>query len=240
MSPTTLSDNDRAALHEEVKREVKDELRREGRKRLCWKLAWYCLFLGASVLFVSITLAKTGLVRVPLLSSRLYHPVTPTRLVAPLVGETAEVAWRESLASAKYDNLTGVVTMGMDENRLTTVVREGLAAQADALPFKTKDAQVALDSGRAELFFYTERDGQTVPVRVAFVPSVDRNGNLVIDVPEVKVGGAEVPTAMRAPMAKLLNSFLRNEFTSQLPEGVILRGFEVQPENLVFSFTSPQ
>lgn len=240
MTLSTLSENERAAIHEEVKREVKDELRREGRKRLWWKVFWYFLFTAVPLAILAVMVARTGLMRIPLLSNSLYRPVAPTRLVAPLVGETAEVAWRESLASAKYDKLTGVVTMQMDENRLTTAIREGLAAQADALPFVAKDAQVVLDRNRAELFFYTERDTETVPVRMTFLPSIDRLGNLNVDVTEVVVGGAVVPSAMRAPMAKLLNSFLRNEFTSQMPAGFMLREFTIEPETMVVSFTSPQ
>jgi hypothetical protein len=240
MSLSALSENERAALHEEIRREVKDELHREERIRLRWRLFWYFMFTAVPLVIVAVMVARTGLMRIPLLSSSLYHPVTPTRLVAPLVGETAEVAWRESLASAKFDKITGVVTMEMDENRLTTAIREGLAAQADVLPFKTKDAQIALDRGRAELFFFTERGAETVPVRMAFLPSVDRFGNLKVEVSEVIVGGAAVPTAMRAPMATLLNNFLRNEFTSQMPAGFVLRNFDVEPESMIVSFTAPQ
>jgi hypothetical protein len=238
---STLSDSDRAALREEVKREVKKELHREGRTRLWWRIFWYLLILGVPTAIVAVTLAKSGMMQIPLLTKSLYRPVSPTRLVSPLVGSDAEVIWREALASAKQDRtiVPAEVTMSMDESRLTTVIRQGLANQASALPFKADDAQIALDHNRAELFFNTERGGEKVPVRLTFLPSVDRSGKLTVEVTEVIVGGAGVPAMLRAPMANLLNKFLRNEFTSQMPAGFILRRFEVQPEGLTIVFTSP-
>lgn len=244
---TTLSESDRAALREEVKREVKEELGREDRTRRarhalgCFTV--YFIFLGLPLIFVAVMLTRSGLVRLPILTSSLYRPVAPTRVVAPLVGETAEVAWRESLAGVKYEQTTGLMTMTMDENRLTTIVRQGFANQASALPFKANDAQIALDRDRAELFFYTiglwPNDGERVPVRLTFVPNVDASGGLAVEVTEVVIGGASVPAVLRAPMASLFNSFLRNEFTSQMPAGFAFRSLQVQPEGLTIIFTAP-
>jgi len=240
---TTLSDSDRAALREEVKREVKEEFRREDRTRrirsFFVSLAVYALFVGLPLVMVAVMLTRAGMMQMPLLTGMLYHPVAPTRLVQPLVGESADIAWKEALATAKFDQETDQMTISMDENRLTTIVRQGLVNQASSLPFKAEDAQIALDSDRAELFFNTERAGEKVPVRLVFLPSVDRHGELVVDVSDVTIGGASVPAAMRSPMANLLNSFLRNEFMSQMPAGFILRRFEVKPEGMSIVFTAP-
>jgi len=240
----SLSDNERVALRDEVKREIKEELRQEERSRR-WhgfliRVAVYLTVLGVSCVIGLVLLARTGLMTVPLLSSRLYHPVMPTRVVTPLVGSNAEVVWREVLASMKYDSLTGDATVSFNEVRLTTIVREGMTAQAESLPFKAEEGQIVLEDGTAELFFYTERSGRKVPVRLAFIPGVDLRGNLSMVVTEAKLGGADMPAMARDSMAKLLNSFLRNEFTSQLPPGFIWRRISVERDNLKIVFTAPQ
>lgn len=234
---------DKESLREELKEEIKDELRHEERVRRRVKtlgcLAVYVLVIGTPVILALVFIARSGLfMRVPLLSASLYKPVTPREVVLPLVGTDAETVLKEVAYAAKTDPKTGVVTLTIDEQQLTTSVRAGFEASAQSLPFPVNAAQVSIGAKDAELFFTTVSGGREVPVSLVFAPAV-ASGQVKVEVEKLTIGGATVPQALTGSAASLVNSLLLTELTANLPAGFTLDSLAIEGGKLVLKARVP-
>src|SRR3989338_3783526 len=156
---SALTAADREALKDEIRGEIRAERGHQGRGGFfrVWPggSGFFC-GCGSSFLSLFFTLvlpvlllagaaAKTGLFDVPFLTKRLYKPTAPTRVVAPLVGTTAEQILAGLSAKAKIDPATGKITLPITESELTTNLSAGLLEEGQAgLPFTINSIQKAI------------------------------------------------------------------------------------------------
>ena len=223
-----IDDNIRTAMREEVREEVRDELKREEkirRRRHCLGcLTVYAIVLGVPFVFGAVTVARTGLYDVPLLTGWLYEPKTVEREVNPLIGRGSDVVWREVAASGKYHLETGQADLSMTEVELTTIIAESIA-MTEGLPFEVERPQVAVDRDGLELYFVTPRGDRQVPVIIDLVPKI-KGGVLSFEIERMTLGGAELPSLLSSSFAKLVNNVLGRQFSDNLPDGMVLRKVE--------------
>ncbi len=206
---------------DELKDEIRKELRHESRRRFFFSLALYLIFffimLGLPFLLIAVIAAQSGLYHVPVLSSWLYHPPAPVRIVVPLAGAGPDAIITSVTAKATYDQATGVAELTFSEQELTTLFAASVE-EADAsgtLPFPLESMQVALlDGNIMEFYAVTEREGYEAPVILSVTPQVTA-GRLEMDTVDFHIGSFDVPDFMSD---LVLDAFAANAM-SGLEEG---------------------
>jgi len=202
-----------------LKKEIIDEMQHDVRRRKV-RNCLGCLFLvilavTVPVAIVAVQLAKTGLVEVPLLTSRLYHPIQPSREVRPLFGAKASDILLAAASKAKPTLTLGLIKMSFTEAELTTLAKEGIAASGANLPIPLKSIQVAVDTDAVEIFAVTPQNGRDVTVRARFLPWVDA-GQMKITPKELIIGGLSVPPSLSGALSLVLNKSLGNVLTTTI------------------------
>jgi hypothetical protein len=183
---------------EELKREIRQEIRQEELKK---KLAGCggCLVavlivIGLPTLWIASLFAKTGFVEVPVLTSWLYKPAEPERVVLPLGGSTSESVMRTIAGRVSAAPHLGLLTVAARENEITTLLVHAVwSAQEKDLPMKIRNVQVAVDNGSFEVFIVSPRGRRDATVLARVVPSVAVDGTLKAEVRELRIGALEIP-----------------------------------------------
>ncbi len=210
-----------ATVRDELKQEIKKELRKEEKhkKRMaCGGCALVVLLLiGVPTVFVASVFAKTGLVQVPVLSSALYAPATPTRTVLPLGAATSESILRLIVTRAKFDPHIGVVTFAVKEQELTTLLQHAVwGASEGSLPFKIRTGQVVVLPNAVEVFLVLPRKSGETTALARFQPIVRENGAIDFDVRELRVGSQQVPTWLANMLVSALDKFVTEPIRQQV------------------------
>jgi hypothetical protein len=204
-----------------LKKEIIDEMQHDVRRRKV-RNCLGCLFLvilavTVPTAIVSVQLAKTGLVDIPLLTSRFYKPTEPSREVRPLVGSKSSDILLASASRAKPTLTLGFVTLSFTEAELTTLAKDGIAASGNNLPAPLKSIQVAVDQDAVEIFAVTPQHGRDVTVRARFLPWVDA-GQMKITPKELVIGGLSVPPSLSGALTLVLNKSLGEVLTSTISQ----------------------
>lgn len=202
-----------------LKKEIIEEMRQDARRRQTRKF-FGCLFLvllalAIPVLFVAAQVAKTGLIEVPFLTSRLYQPARPVREIRPLIGYSSTDILLAAASKAKPTLTLGLVRMSFTEAELTTLARDGIAASGTSLPVPIKSIQIAVDPDAVEIFAVTTKYGRDVTIRARFFPWVDA-GQLKITPKELIIGALNVPPSLSGLESLILEKSIGNVLTSTI------------------------
>ncbi|OGL69899.1 hypothetical protein A3C17_04505 [Candidatus Uhrbacteria bacterium RIFCSPHIGHO2_02_FULL_53_13] len=147
--------------------------------------------LGTVVLVALMTLyavARTGIVRVPLLGAG-FRPPEPTRVVN--VGDTRPELLLESLfASTKLSLTKGGVTIDLSEELMTQLMRDSLSREQVPDFLIVEEMQVAaLASGVLELYVPVEvKEGRRTAMIAQVSMDVDEEGSVVTAIEQVSIG----------------------------------------------------
>jgi hypothetical protein len=212
-------------LRREIKQAVKHEARVRGRRHCLGCLTVYVIVFGIPLLLAVVTLARTGLYRIPVFSSLFYRPVAAVRPVPPLAGFDSELIWKQAIASMSFHAPSSTATITFSEEELTTMVRDSLDEAAGSLPFDIEQPQMAVQPDGLELFFYVPRGERLVPVAVQLKAGVTR-GAFTLDLQRIVVGSATVPKFAAAVLGQLVDTAIAQQFDAALPAGLVFREIE--------------
>lgn len=239
---TEEEDKTDAAEREKFKKEVIREIRRGERRR---KLlgCFGCLLVEIAIILIPVVwaasiLARTGLAEVPLLTSRLYKPAEPSRVVTPIAGADTEQLMSAAAARAKYNASTGAVTIELKEAELTALIGGALSGQQGQLPFAVKSAQAAVLPEGLELFLVVPREGRDVGVRLLLGLGVSDQGKLDVRIKEGQIGGQALPDFVSQLASSALGPILGDALTDSLGEAGTLTSIETRDGVLAVSIVS--
>jgi len=233
--------DERDALKREIIGEIRGaETRRKAIGCGACALVWLVVILGLAW-FIGSTLAKTGIVRVPMFSAPSAESQRPMRQVAPLVGTKTEDIPKIVGLRAQVDPKTSRVAVTLREAELTSIVDHALVSGGASLPFPVKSAQVVVEPGFIELFVVSPRDQGTVTVRTRFVPKVDAVGRLELEVREVMIGSLALPSAIGELLFGVIRAPLNDAIsTATGASGSRLYGVGLESGVLTLEFTLPR
>lgn len=198
---------DRETLKEEIKAELHQEERKKKRLHCLGCGVIWLLVIGLPLLWLGVSVAKTGLVKVPVLTARYFKPSEPVRPIAPLAGSTSEDVMHSIAASAKLDRQKGEVSFALKETQLTTLIAEGFSSAGDSLPFPINQAQTAVEPDRIEFFATTPRDGREVTLKADVMPQVVA-GRLKVSINHVRIGALELPNLLEYLASSILSGII--------------------------------
>jgi len=200
----TASPEDREALKKEIVTEMKHDARRKKLLSCGGCLLLELIAVSVPFMLAAVVLAKSGFVQVPYLSSWLFKPAAPVRMVTPVVGANADQIVRSSALAAKFDQSTSVLTMKFTEGELTAMARDWLPALESSLPFQVKSMQIAVDPGVMDIFIVTPQNGHDTTIDIGIVPTVDA-GALKLIFKDVKIGSFAVPNQLSAMLTPAID-----------------------------------
>lgn len=203
---------------------------RRGTKILKWILIGGAAFVVINVLLVLWAVARTGLVRVPLMSAG-YEPPQPTRVVQTR-GLTAELGGflTSSLTSTLANGETRAI---VSEGLLTAFIRETLASQQMPDWIEVERAQIAaLDRGTLELYLPMRRGENASAIIAEVRPDATANGRPTLQVMRLSIGEltAFAPSRSR-DLQQLVDEYL-DENLSDVLDGVSISSVEVSEGRL--------
>jgi hypothetical protein len=228
-----------AAEREKFKKEVIREIRRGERRRRMFS-CFGCLTIQIAIILIPVAwaatvIARSGLAEVPMLTSRLYKPAEPSRVVTPIAGSNAEQIMSAAAARAKYNAGTGAVTLELKETELTAMVNSALAGQQEQLPIPVKSAQTAVMPEGLELFLVLPRDDRDVGVRLLLGLAVSDQGELEVTLKEGQIGGQTLPEAFGQLVSSVLGPVLGDALTSGMGEAGKITAIETREGVLAIS-----
>jgi len=228
----------RKELKEVIRRELFFEVFRRKILGCAGYLLVVIIIISIPSIYIAASAAKSGFVNVPLLSSWLYKPSVPTRVVRPYVGTTAEDVMASVGRHAKYDIHTGLVTVIISETELTTIVAE-TAKNGGSKGFPLQDAQVVIEPRMVELFAVSPQDKRDTTVLARFTPSVS-GGKIGLEVRELFVGNYGVPTSIAQLGASYLTSIVASKLSNDLSSVGTLLNIEADIGELRVTMTPRQ
>ena len=199
-------------LRERLRGEVTTELRASERRR-GWRrrilrcggcCGGYLLALLAIPVIALAIVARTGLVTVPVISTRITHDRAPVRIVTPPAPQSmatlvdAKVRAGMQRAGRAPDRLTLTFT----EREITGALRHALGESSEFPATVREYAQIAVDPTRIELS--TRMDGigdAETTVRIVGAP-VLADGRWTVDVEEVTIGALRIPRLIVRPLVR--------------------------------------
>lgn len=214
------NDFDKKELRREVKQEIKKELFRseiKGKFRKFFRkigcLLFVLLILLGLVTVGAASLAKTGLVEIPVISKIFYQQPEPSRAVPvnKSVGEiTTDLGWRaakEALSSQSPE-----LVIPVTEGELTVLARKSFASSSLLRSRLNADTlQLAVNPGEVEFFSQLFWPRQT-HLTVGFLPSVEEN-KIKIKLTRWHLGSLKMPLSLGN---WFLNKFLSGRFDQML------------------------
>jgi hypothetical protein len=229
MTKIDIADQEtRQALKKEIIDEMNHDVRSKKLRNCLGCLFVIFLAVGIPVLFVAAQVAKSGLVDVPILTSRLYRPTQPTREVKPLIGSKSADILLAAASKAKPTLTLGLIKMSFTEAELTTLAKDGIAASGANLPIPIDSIQIAVDRDAVEIFATTPKDGREVTIKARFMPWVD-SGRFKITPKELVIGGMNVPPSLSGIESIVLDKSLGDVLTSTISQIGRLVAVELEP-----------
>lgn len=220
--------SDRAAL----KKEIRSEIRHEGIRRKfagCGSCAvLFLIALAVPTYYLASSVAKTGLMEVPVLSDRGIKPVKPSRVVTPLVGSDSAQVVTAVMSAAVYDPVTSRMTIEFTEQQLTTVLAP-LIAGREALNGDVQfvDGQIAINDGTMELYAVARSHGKDTAMLLEFRPVIDK-GSVTIDAQRLVLGELDVPKTLADGLLSSLVGPLEEGLRNALSGIGVVRGIRME------------
>jgi hypothetical protein len=219
----TRSSNHDSQDHEELKKEIKDELKHEARRKkalgcgICSVLM--LLLILTPLLLAAFIAAKTGFMDVPVFTKWFYRPTQPSRVVTRLAGYSGADVISTIPAKVDYDFTTDTARMVFSEKEITTILDDSLRSEGgqEALPFTVRSVQVAIDEGEAEVYLVTQQEARDVTIRATFVPRIEE-GLLRLDSTEVILGSLKLGDTMSRFVFGLLGKRLEESVNEGLAQ----------------------
>lgn len=204
----------RRELRSEVEEEVRSNLRRRTWRNALLRVFGCCGIYLVTLLSVPILIAylvaRTGLIEVPFLSSRVAHERVAPRTVAvtPVdAGRLLTEKLRSVLPSG--GEFPERVTITFSESELSGLLRSALAADQRVPQITRNTAQVAVGTDGIELFARVTASGnRESTVLVRGVPTL-QGDKFIAEFREVAIGNLGVP--------RFLANTVARSFLSQLP-----------------------
>ncbi len=235
----TRTEVDSAADRQALKKEIVGEIKRDARQRKLFGCGG-CLILALVVIavpliWVASIAARSGFVRVPLLSGWLYHPSQPARQVTPLVGSDSNAILKAVISANKYEPQTGIMTVRFTEAQLTTFVSQAVAARPDLLPFPVSSAQIAVDTTGVELFVISPQGSGSTTIKISVTPRVEKE-KLELTVNEIVFGSLVVPDSIGNALVAAIDQKLNDALSASMADIGTLEGVKLEKGSLTVSF----
>lgn len=177
---------------EQLRAAVKQEMKHERRAAFWRRVGAYggaFVVLGLiSIVGIGYMVAKLGVADVPFLSSRVYEPVMPTRMVYPLVGSNAQNVLSGVLARGSFSAASQTMSVYASEQELTTMFNEAVA-QSGTL----KSVQTVITPAAIEVYGVIPNDTREIPLLIRLLPVV-KEQKLQVEVSEVVFGSLDLPS----------------------------------------------
>ncbi|OGM01224.1 hypothetical protein A2480_01665 [Candidatus Uhrbacteria bacterium RIFOXYC2_FULL_47_19] len=228
---------------DELKREIKAELSHESWRRALKAITIYLvvfvILLLVPILGLTTMAARSGLVKVPLLSDWLYHPDLPERIVLPLTGTDPNDIMSIVAARTSFNSTTETLDMTISEQELTTLLSGVILSESEVsnLPLPIKSVQTSFGDGLINVYALTGEDYNSVPLSIRLRPAVV--GGLVwLKAEDLTVGSLSVPDAVANLMIKSVNASLNRAIEQGLGENGELRSIVVVGDKIKVSLVS--
>jgi len=181
--------------------------------RLLRALSIFVGFILICVIAVLVVVAKTGLVRIPVVSSVVKSVAEPASIVS-VPPQTSDVVTLLKLqvegAVARYARVPTEENRLMELRLSDSSVTKSLKGQAFNLgpEVKAKESQVLFRKDYAQFFTKIEWQGKQSSLLVNFIPEI-KNGNPVLRINKFVVGTLPLP-------ASVLNALVQKELDKEL------------------------
>jgi len=155
------------------------------------------LFLMVLGLGAGITIAKAGLVNIPVLSNALYEPYVPERVMGEDIAPLSFPDIMKQKTPFLLAQSTAIPTARFDEEELTALLRFYLAEANDVEQIRYP--QLTLNEGTIQFFSELALERSTTTIRVDALAGYDGD-QVYAHVAHVSVGGIPIP----APLVNML------------------------------------
>ncbi|MFH1047770.1 MAG: hypothetical protein V1738_05700 [Patescibacteria group bacterium] len=219
---------DRTELKREILSEIRADKRRKNTHWLWWLLIAVLIILVVPFVLTMSLVAKSGLAHVPLLTSWLYEPVKPSRIVIPLSGANPEAVMTTIISRAEYNARYASVKLYLTETELTTIMNSAIANQDPKdLPLPISSVQTTIDDGSIEVYaLITRDDGVQVPVLTRIVSEV-QDGRLIMTSSELVLGSLVLPDFLANTIVRSLTKGLTEAINQIMSGGGTLEDIEL-------------
>jgi|SRR3989339_2177841 len=228
---------------DELKREIKAELSHESWRRV---LKMIIVYLVVSVILslvpilgLTTLVARSGLMKVPLLSDWLYHPDSPERIVLPLAGTDPDDIMSIVATRTSFNPVTETLDLTISEQELTTLLSGVMlfGSEVQNLPLPIKSVQASFEGDLIHVYALTGDEYNGIPLSIGLRPSVV--GGLVWFKAEgLTVGSLPIPDVIADVMIKSMNTGLNKAIEQGLGENGELRSIVIVGDKLKVSLVS--
>ncbi|EKD33514.1 MAG: hypothetical protein ACD_76C00012G0003 [uncultured bacterium] len=224
----------------EVASEVASEVAAKMRKQVRRKAGLSCcsifiVIILAIAIFVSVSVARTGLFKIPVVSALVYSEPSPVRVVPagePLdsfISNAMQKIIRERLANGQITNRDFVLTL--PEGSFTRGLQDSIKnAKVSGLSV-ADGAQLAVLDGEAELFLPIKRNGASTALIVRFVPEA-KDGRLVLTMRETRIGKLKLPSFIARMIEKSASDSM-SQFNSEVGKYAQIEQIDLREGELV-------
>lgn len=197
------------------------------RRFSCWHCCGLFFLLGLLIIGWGInTVARTGLVTVPIISNWVFYPTVPSRIVTVPV-------------NAAVDNLsliTGpdqIITATITEQELTQLLQQSLGENKTGHSFQIVTAQIAVRTDALELFVALKHPDTTILLEA--IPTVTTTGQLQLLSKAAFLGSLSLPPQIVSiALDRSFNQLLAKQFAAEpivvvkteMTEGALLITFK--------------
>lgn len=175
---------------------------------------FYIILLLVLCLLATAVIAKTGLIRIPIISNFFYKTPQPIRLVksTPSIISAKELLQNYSISKDNKE-----ISIEISEQQLTSLINQAINISNE---IKVKELQVAIENEKIEIFGHLQTPVDAY-LTIDFLPVLNEN-ELTFDIITVKLGVLPLPTGMSEWLVyKLLNQPLEKFNQSILAVGTI-------------------
>ena len=177
----------------------------------------FLIFIIIFVLFgigAGITIAKTGLLDIPILSKAIYKPTEPTREI--ITSQNVDVKKIISSKSSSLKSAESTIKITFSEIEATSLLRSQLLDMQDD-EFSIDNAQIVFLDDAIEVFAEIS-DPREAVVKIVIEPHI-ANGELDVKIRDIDIGGLDLP------------SFIPNLVISTLLEGKLAEAEKILSES---------
>lgn len=184
------------------------------------------LLFGVVTGWTVVTVAKTGLVTIPVVSAWVFHPAAPSRIVTVTADTSTD---RFALTPGPDKTITVVIT----EQELTKLLRQSVGNRTTGSSWQVRGAQIAVRADAVELFVALAQPTTTIVLEA--IPTVTAAGQLQLTAQSALLGSLALPAQLVSiALDRSFNQLLADQFATEpvvplratLTEGAIAITFQ--------------